>query len=101
MSIATGDNTKLSFSAEVIPLMIMFRRLLASTNVSINSKAPALNNSSLKAISNWRYVDDSVSQTDPLVTKYYEGILAGQRAALAKGITLVESSNPRKKAMGK
>lgn len=51
--------------------------------------------------SDWRYVADSVSQTSPLVTKYYNGIVAGDRAALAKGITLVESANPRKKAMGR
>ena len=84
----------------------MLRRLLSSSGIYTSSvSAPTATCSSCSAIrrlvSNWRYVDDSHSQTDPLVTKYCEGILAGQRAALAKGITLVESANPRKKAMGK
>jgi len=54
-----------------------------------------------KYVSTWNYVSDSTAQLDPEVSKLFEGIVSGQRASLAKGITLVESANSRKKAMGK
>ncbi|KAF6036243.1 MMAA [Bugula neritina] len=53
-----------------------------------------------KYVSTWNYVSDSTAQLDPEVSKLFEGIVSGQRASLAKGITLVESANSRKKAMG-
>ena len=52
-------------------------------------------------VSNWSYVKEGLAQNEPLVLKLFDGIITGQRAALAKGITLVESLNPKKKAMGK
>lgn len=51
--------------------------------------------------SQWGYVGDTSAQTHPYVTKVFNGIISGERAALAKGITLVESLNQRKKAMGR
>ncbi|VDM44675.1 unnamed protein product [Toxocara canis] len=44
--------------------------------------------------------DDTVTADDPTVVRLREGILAGQRSALASGITLVESKHPTKRAQG-
>ncbi len=44
------------------------------------------------------YTQETVSKDDPLVRSLYEGILAGDRSSLARGITLAETFHPRKKA---
>lgn len=48
----------------------------------------------------WSYVANSSIEVDPMVDELFTGISEGRRAALAKGITLVESINPKKKALG-
>jgi LAO/AO transport system kinase len=44
--------------------------------------------------------DDTVTAEDLLVKKIKDGILNGERGALAKAITLVESKNAKKRAQG-
>ncbi|XP_064636890.1 methylmalonic aciduria type A protein, mitochondrial-like [Lineus longissimus] len=44
--------------------------------------------------------DQTVTDDNPMVNELYEGILDGKRASLARGITLVESTHPGRKAMG-
>lgn len=44
--------------------------------------------------------DDTVTSDDPTVVRLRDGILKGSRAALAAGITLVESRHPTKRAQG-
>ncbi|KAE9416834.1 hypothetical protein Angca_004026, partial [Angiostrongylus cantonensis] len=58
--------------------------------------------SPLEAVENYAKIlwDDTVTESDPLVTRLLEQILSGSRAALASAITLVESRNPRKRAQG-
>ena len=69
--------------------MLKIQRLLGS-----------LRGSQLRPLSNWSYVKQGLPEDDAHVFKIFNGIISGQRAALAKGITLVESLNPKKKAMG-
>ena len=52
-------------------------------------------------ISKWRYVADFNLQPNPIADRLYDGVVSGNRAALAQSITLVESTNHRKQAMGK
>ncbi|CAI5442468.1 unnamed protein product [Caenorhabditis angaria] len=44
--------------------------------------------------------DDTVTAEDPTVKRMFTNLMAGQRAALASAITLVESKNPTKRAQG-
>ncbi|MFH4974114.1 hypothetical protein AB6A40_000823 [Gnathostoma spinigerum] len=44
--------------------------------------------------------DDRVTENDPTVVKLRDGIINGQRSALASAITLVESRHPTKRAQG-
>ena len=44
------------------------------------------------------YTDKDISEDDPLVQNLFNGLKSGQRAALARSITLVESTHPRKRA---
>ncbi|KAK0395686.1 hypothetical protein QR680_001387 [Steinernema hermaphroditum] len=46
------------------------------------------------------HFDDSVNRDDPEVQRLKNEIMSGSRAALAAGITLVESKNPTKRARG-
>ena len=41
-----------------------------------------------------------ISDDHPTVQRLFKGIVQGQRASLAEGITLVESSHPHKKSLG-
>ena len=44
------------------------------------------------------YMDEDVREDDPLVQSLFNGLMSGERAALARSITLVESTHPRKRA---
>ena len=44
------------------------------------------------------YVTEKVADDDPFVLQLYEGITKGDRASLARGISLVENIHPVKKA---
>lgn len=46
-------------------------------------------------------MNDFNMKSNPIVDNLYDGIVSGSRASLARGITLVESTNPKKKAMGR
>ena len=46
----------------------------------------------------WSYVHQDVDENDATVQHLYKGLIEGQRAALAQCITLVETSNLKKKA---
>ena len=89
------DKAMLYFSIRVnFDTMYKFQRLFGLVG-EINLK------SARALVSNWSYVKEGLAQNEPLVLRLFDGIITGQRAALAKGITLVESLNPKKKAMGK
>ncbi len=44
------------------------------------------------------YSEDTISEHDPIVHKLFQGLVQGDRASLAKSITLVETVHPKKKA---
>lgn len=44
------------------------------------------------------YTEENITQEDSLVQNLFNGLKSSQRAALAKSITLVESTHPRKRA---
>lgn len=44
------------------------------------------------------YTKEKITKDDPVVQALLEGLLNGQRSALAKSITLAETVHPRKKA---
>jgi len=67
---------------------MLARRLLAQAHGSTRPRSV------------WSYVDESKAEVNPLVSELFHGIVAGQRAALARGITLVESINSNKKSLG-
>ena len=44
------------------------------------------------------YTNENISFDDPLVDQLYQGVISGSRGGLARSITLVESTHPKKKA---
>nr|XP_055061100.1 methylmalonic aciduria type A protein, mitochondrial [Misgurnus anguillicaudatus] len=46
-----------------------------------------------------RHIADLTDKENRLLTRLYNGLIVGQRAALAESITLVETQHPRKKEM--
>lgn len=45
------------------------------------------------------HISDLTDREKRLLTKLYDGLIGGQRAALAESITLVETQHPRKKEL--
>lgn len=45
------------------------------------------------------HIADLTDRENRLLTKLYNGLIGGQRAALAESITLVETQHPRKKEL--
>ncbi len=45
------------------------------------------------------HISDLTDKEKRLLTKHYDGLIGGQRAALAESITLVETQHPRKKEL--
>lgn len=45
------------------------------------------------------HIADLTDRENRLLTKLYQGLIGGQRAALAESITLVETQHPRKKEL--
>ncbi len=44
------------------------------------------------------YTKEQITDEDPLVQTLFKGLVAGQRASLARSITLAESTHPKKRA---
>ncbi len=44
------------------------------------------------------YTEEVITENDPVVQSLFSGLVCGQRASLARSITLVESTHPRKQA---
>lgn len=53
-----------------------------------------------RTLTAWNHVIENAADADPVVDRLFHGITSGNRAALAKGITLVESVNQKKQALG-
>lgn len=59
----------------------------------------SIDESELKTYINSHW-DDNVSRLDPTVQRLRAGLVKGDRSCLSESITLVESTNPTKKAQG-
>ena len=61
-----------------------------------STEAPAKHTTGLKVEN--PYTEENITDEDSLVQHLFNGLKSSQRAALARSITLVESTHPRKRA---